>query len=119
MRTFAYALALLAAAKFGGQEYFHRTATEEALIAAYRDRAVEACRGDARARGLLTESIERAGDVRLVIGKNDVDVRLWDISNSLWATRYRAPYLQLRLGAGKSGLGCEYDITHQVAMIAR
>ena len=47
MRVVVILLAVLAGAKILAQEWIARSAIEEALIAAYRDRAAEACRNAA------------------------------------------------------------------------
>ena len=51
MRTLITVLILAVAAKVGLNEWIYRSATEEALIAAYSARASDICRNDARTRG--------------------------------------------------------------------
>lgn len=118
MRTFVIVLALLAAAKFGTQEFLYRAATEEALIAAYGERAIEACRNEARSRGLsaAAQAAAKPGDLRLMIGKPDLDVAFWDLTNSHWAKRYRTTYLQLTLGSGLGRVVCAYDVMQKTVL---
>ena len=47
MRAFVLLLALLAGLKIWASEQLFRSAAEEALVAAYRDRAVAACQKEA------------------------------------------------------------------------
>ena len=48
MKTVVFILALLASLKLGHQEYLYRTATRDAIVAAYKDRASQACQKDGR-----------------------------------------------------------------------
>lgn len=112
MRIVAIVLALLAAAKIWTQEALYRQSTADALIAAYRDRAIEACeRTSARAqRGGKPQrpTFAKPSGIELVIGKSSVPVNVWDVDNVLWSMRFKYPYLVV---AGSDGGRCSYDIT--------
>lgn len=112
MRIVAIVLALLAAAKIWTQEALYRQSTADALIAAYRERAIEACeRTSARSqRGGKPQrpSFAKSSQIELVIGKSSVPVNVWDVDNVLWAMRFKYPYLVV---AGSDGGRCSYDIT--------
>ena len=118
MRVLALALLLFVAAKFGAHDFLYRSATEEALIAAYGQRAIEACRGEATLRGLSAAAQAPAGtgDLKLLIGKPDLDVALWDFGNRNWHKRYRTPYLRLTLGSGLGRVTCAYDLMQNTTL---
>ena len=84
------------------------------IVAAYRERAIQACQRDAKppqGANPATASWSRPLDARLVIGKSDLDVYLWQVEHHLWRARYRNPYLVLTPAHDRSaGLVCEYDV---------
>lgn len=134
MRAFVLLLAVLAGLKIWASEQLFRSAAEEALVAAYRDRAVAACQREAAAprdypardakaviaaHAAAAQAWGKHADIRLVIGKRSVEVNIWDTDNALWNMRYKYPYLVLAAPAG-TGLGaCEYDITLGQTAITR
>jgi hypothetical protein len=120
MRVLVIVLALLAAAKIGTQEYLVASAKSEALVAAYRDRALGACREAARSRRLEVSQIADVNrDVRLVIGKGSLNVPIWQVDNALWHARYKSPYLLFTLSEKPQRLLCEFDITQGSASVIR
>ena len=121
MRAFVLFLGLLAAMKVGVQEHLFRSGTRDALVAAYRDRAVQACQKDVRGLAIAggPQAWTRPADVKLVIGKNDIDVHFWQVDNALWSARYRNPYLFLVAAERPGGAYCEYDIVRGLAAIHR
>lgn len=114
-------LVALAAAKLGAQEYLYRSATNEVLIGAYRERAIQACQRDPRNQGLMAHTgiWSKPNDVRIVIGKGDLDVWFWQVDNSLWDARYRNPYIHLAIGDRLTNISCEYDIVNGIANVSR
>lgn len=120
MKSLVLILAALVLAKIAIGEWNYRSATEEAVIAAYTPRAIEACQTDARSRGFPPAQVyARAGEVRLVIGSSSHDVWLWDVANIEWTRRYRTPYLKLDMQSGASMLKCSFDVTQKVAVVTR
>ena len=122
MRAVVYVLALFAAIKIGASEYLFRTSARDVIIAAYRDRAIQACQRDGKAAGsaVTPAAWSRPADVRLVMGKTGLDVPLWQLDHHLWDARYRNPYLVLTLADEKvTGVVCEYDVVHHAAVIYR
>ena len=118
MRLLVLVLLLFAVGKFGVHDYLYRSATEEALVAAYGQRAIDACRGEATLRGLsaAAQAPAATGDLRLLIGKPDMDVALWDFGNRNWNKRYRTPYLQITLGSGLGRVTCAYDVMQNTTL---
>jgi hypothetical protein len=116
------ALALLAGIKVWVQDTVFRAAAEEALIAAYRDRAVAACQrgpqGDPQGRSLAPPSLDwsHPSQVRLVIGNSGIGVHIWEIDHELWDARYKKPYLVLSSGRG---VDCAFDIGQGTALVSR
>lgn len=121
MRAIAIILALLAGAKVWTQESLYRQATREALIAAYRDRAIEACEKVTARSPLATRhgkpSFTRPAQIDLVIGKSGVDVNVWDVDNVLWPMRFKFPYVMVASAEGTARAQCEYDVTLAAAEI--
>jgi hypothetical protein len=121
MKAVVIFLALLAAAKLGYQEYLFRTATREAIIGAYRERAVQACQKDTRTTslGLGPQAWSNPKAIGLVIGKRSLDVYPWQVDHELWNARYRHPYLQLTTAQRTGAVACEYDIVNAAATVSR
>jgi hypothetical protein len=125
MRFMVILLALLAAAKIWAQEWIARSALEEAMIAAYRDRAADACQKasskDLRAAPSAgpQPGWASAAEIRLVIGRKDLDVRVWEIDDALWPKRFKHPFLVLVSPEGPGGLVCEFDVTLGQAALTR
>lgn len=108
-------LAMLAGVKIWAHEHFYRSATREALINAYQERALLACqRWRTAASQERRASTERGGAtdaprIELVIGDSSLDVAFWDVGNPQWRARHKTPYLQVSLIAGGSESYCMYD----------
>lgn len=123
MRALVIALALLAGLKIWIQHSVHRTATEEALVLAYRGRAADACLSQSAAAGLgSAHSVDwTAGGVvpRVEIGNPALPVRIWQYDHELWEARFRRPYLVLSAETEGATLSCSYDILAGTAAIAR
>ncbi len=119
MRGLVYILALLAAVKVGFQEFHYRNAAESAVVQAYREVAVKACREHARVQNPGEASPwEQDAQIKLLVGKNNLDVYFWQVDNALWNARYKNPYLLIS-AAEHPRLFCEYDIVHGAASLYR
>jgi hypothetical protein len=120
MRVFVFVLLLLVAAKVGTQQYLVSTAKDEIIVAAYRDRAVAACRNAARSTLLeLSSSWTPPRDMRVVIGKSTLDVALWQIDSALWETRYKTPYLIFPILDAPKPVYCQFNIAQGAASLIR
>jgi hypothetical protein len=124
MRLLVLALALLAGLKLWAQDTVYRSATEEALVAAYRERAAAVCqkeqqqgvRGQAGAASATNWG--NAAQIKLVIGDNNLSVYVWEVDHALWNARYRNPYLVLSAN-DRASLVCTYDIGSGTAHVSR
>lgn len=120
MRSVVVALALLAGAKVYTQDKIYRSATEDALIHAYRAKAVDMCQRATTAesavspsdgaRRALSHAWGKPASLRLVIGNSDVDVRIWEIDHAAWAMRFKYPYVVLEAGEPTPFARCSYDV---------
>jgi hypothetical protein len=121
MKQLVAFLTVLAAIKFGYQEYLFRSATNELIISTYRDSAIEACRRDSKAQNLTATPNAWAApaSVKLVIGKPNLDVYFWQIDHTMWKARYTNPYLVLVAREAPNFVLCEYDIMHAAASLYR
>ena len=118
MRVLVLVLTLLAAAKIGTQQYLIASAKTDIIVSTYRDRAVGACREAARSKRIeVPASWSSSGAVRLVIGKSNLDVSLWQIDHSLWQTRYKSPYLIFTISEFPRRIYCEFDIAQGAASL--
>jgi len=121
MKTVVFILALLAGLKLGHQEYVFRTATSDVIVAAYKERAIQACQKDARSvfLGVLPQAWANAVSVKLAIGRGGLDVYFWQVDNDQWNSRYRNPFLVLTVGARTGQARCEYDIVNAAVSVHR
>ena len=121
MKAVVFILLVLAGIKLGHQEYLYRSATREAIVSAYKERAAEACRRDARSTlfGLSDRAWTNPPSVQLMIGKSGLDVQFWQVDNKLWNARYRNPLLVLSTGTRGGEVYCEYDIVNAAATVTR
>jgi hypothetical protein len=121
MRTVVFILVLLAAVKLGHQEYLYRAATRDVIVAAHKARAVQACQKDSRTAnlGVPPQAWADADPIQLVIGKNTLDVPIWQVDNALWNARYRNPFLVLSAGSRAGRVYCEYDLVNAAASVHR
>jgi len=123
MRFIVIVLVLLASLKVWTQDRMYRSVMGDALVSAYRDRAVEVCRKQTARKAPVAAasavaslwSINSAAEVRL--GDPDVDVAIWDTQNPLWEQRFRNPHLILT-AAGEPGAHCAYDLHAGVATLS-
>ena len=92
LRALVITLALLAGAKIWAQDRLYRDGAQEALLRAYRERAIAACQSEqifrAGAGGPLWT---RPASVDLVIGRSNVDVRIWQLRSERWPARFKHP----------------------------
>lgn len=120
MRAFVLFLALLVALKIWVQDSVYRAATQDALVAAYRARAAQACAASASPVPVPPDGAAidwlKDDDARVAIGKPSVPVHFWQLDHELWDARFRQPYLVL---SGGNGLSCAYDLLADTAEIIR
>ena len=120
MKAVAFFLVLLASVKIGYHEYMFRTATNEVIVAAYRERAISACQRDAKGLSMVAASAwSKPQSVKLVIGKQNLDVYLWQVDHTMWSARFKNPYLFLAASEKPSKVFCEFDIVHGAASVFR
>lgn len=127
MRFIAVSLVLLAGAKIWTQEQLYRSATEEALVHAYRSQAIAFCRaaplpatspGDASrtSRQRLASAFAAPTIARLEIGNRDMSVPIWELDHAAWAMRYTYPYIVLETSSPAAR--CSYDVKLGKAQIS-
>jgi type IV secretory pathway TrbD component len=130
MKGLVALLLLLAAAKIGMHEYMVRSATNEVIILAYRDRAIAACQGDSAGAEIVPVTAWANPRISLSIGKSNLGVYIWQVDHALWNARYKNPYLYLQVTAAGAGTGageaappgktiCEFDIVQDHATVYR
>ncbi|HET6322572.1 MAG TPA: hypothetical protein VFF87_11015 [Hyphomicrobium sp.] len=108
LKALVVALALLAGAKLLAQDRLYREGAQEALLSAYRDRAIAACQSTPTPTGALP-LWTRPASVDLVIGRSDVDVRIWQLDSERWPARFRHPHIVLTLDEVSAPV-CRYDV---------
>jgi hypothetical protein len=114
-------LALLAIIKIAHNDYMFRASAKDAIIGAYRERAVQACQKDAKTAslGLNAQAWTNPQSINLIIGKGTLSVYLWQVDHDLWNARYRNPYLVMTIGQRSGTAYCEYDIVNAAASVLR
>ncbi|HWK34259.1 MAG TPA: hypothetical protein VNR51_11335 [Hyphomicrobium sp.] len=108
LKALVVALALLAGAKILAQDRLYREGAQEALLSAYRDRAIAACQSTPTPAGTLP-LWTRPSSVDVVIGRSDVDVRIWQLDSERWPARFRHPHVVLTLDEASAPV-CRYDV---------
>jgi hypothetical protein len=111
MRALVVVLAVLAGVKIWTEERLYRQGAEEALLLAYRDRAIAACQSQQPTRvasaGAALPLWTRPATVALAIGRKSVDVDIWQLDDPLWPARYKHPHVVLTTSPNAV---CEYDV---------
>jgi hypothetical protein len=121
MKYIVAALALLAILKIYAQDQIYRSATADALISAYRDRAIAACQKyDAKiGAGSAADAWSHPSSIALQIGRDDLGVNVWEISDARWDAAYKQPYLVLSASGPSSPVTCTYEVKVDVASVKR
>lgn len=124
MRALVLVLIGLAGLKIWTQDRLYRSATEEALINAYRATAIEACQKQRATKDGKTPlppvaAWTRPAAIHLAIGRRDVDVSVWDVDNPMWAVKYKYLLLVLEPTASSFQGVCEYDVTLGTATLIK
>ncbi len=117
MRTLIVLLALFAAAKVGVKEWLYRSATDDVIVSAYRQRAADACTKTepSKKAGFSDKTWSDRANALLSIGNTAVPVYVWQTDHEAWAKKFRNPYLTLVLEKSAGGVRCDYDIVNGVA----
>ncbi len=120
MRALVFFLVLLAILKVGYHEFMFRSATNDVIVTAYRERAINACQRDAKGQSLANSvTWSKPESVKLVIGKSNLDVYVWQVDHALWNARFKNPYLFLAGSDKGARIYCEFDIVHGAANVFR
>ena len=125
LRFMVLILALLAGAKVWTQDTLFRAGAEEALVIAYRERAIQACQKIPARRledGMSAPSAitwSKPQSVSMKTGSRNVGVYFWQVDSALWNSRYRNPYLVLSAGEYGPPIACEFDILFGTAALVR
>lgn len=118
MRFVAVVLALLAGAKIWTHEQIYRSATEDALVQAYRGRAIASCRtaplpnaseiAEPQIRAKVAAAFSTPSSARLEIGNREISVPVWEVNHAAWPMRYTYPYIILE--TANPAARCAYDV---------
>ena len=126
MRLIVFMLIALALGKVGTQTYIRQQSAQVTIISAYREPALVACRK--KFGGFNATSASRPSNrsitpppqservsIELMIGNQNLNVRLWQTSHAQWSARYRDPFLIVKAQGRSDRPVCEYDINNGVA----
>ena len=119
LRKLVIFVAVLGALKLAHHEFLYRSSTSNVIIEAYRATALTACAKDARDQQLRAsqEIWSRPASMKLVIGKDNLDVYMWQVNHAMWQARYKNPYLFIVARKSPNYILCEYDIVHNSASV--
>ena len=107
LRALVIALAVLAGAKIWTQDRLYRDGAQDALLRAYRERAIAACQSEQIFRaGANAPLWTRPATVDLVIGRSGVDVQIWQLAQRSLAGPLQAPARGADLGRRPSRRRC-------------
>ena len=122
LRALVLMLAVLAGVKVWTQERLYREGARDALLLAYRDRAIAACQmsapdtqigspvGRPSAAPASLPLWTRPSSVSLAIGRSSASVSIWEINNELWPARFKHPHVVLTAKDRLPYAVCEYDV---------
>ena len=139
LRVFVAMLAVLAGVKVWTQERLYREGARDALLLAYRDRAIAACQMSApdapasRANDPIARLSERPApattaslplwtrpsSVALSIGRSSAPVSIWEVNNELWSARFKHPHVVLTAKDHLPYQLCEYDVIEGRAYVTQ
>lgn len=125
MRILILLLALAAGTKIWFHDRLFRTGAEEAIVAAYRDRAVASCQQlpqrDSRGETLaaFTVNWSHTPTIEMAFGNHHLPIHIWQADHPQWNARYRNPHLVLASADRHSGLRCFYDVVAGQAILER
>lgn len=123
MRLLVFILALLAGAKIWFQESEFRGGVEDAIVAAYRERAAEACRKApapalrADRKSGVAADWSHPSEIALAAGNRSVAVGLWQTDHPQWNARFRNPVLVLGPADPSLGVVCKFDVLTGLASL--
>ena len=114
MRSVLAFIAILAALKFGYQEWVYRSALVDTLITTYRQDAVESCQKEAKARNLTVEygSWSDPESFQLIVGHGTRDAGSTDITGAA-----ASPFLVIVARKDPARIQCEFDIVRMSAAV--
>lgn len=137
LRAFVIVLAVLAGVKVWTQERLYREGARDALLLAYRDRAIAACQMSApdapmsraadpiarlSAAPTSTASLPlwtRPSSVSLAIGRASAPVSIWEVNSELWPARFKHPHVVLIAKEHLPYQVCEYDVIEGRAYVTQ
>jgi hypothetical protein len=125
MRLIIFLLIALAIGKVGTQAYIRQQSATATIINAYREHALAACRqsglvpAHSNYNGQVSTGSDSNHNIELIIGRKELDVRLWQTSHRDWSTKYRDPFLIIKSGAAGATSACEYDINRGTVHASR
>jgi predicted lipoprotein with Yx(FWY)xxD motif len=123
MRAFIIFLAALAALKIWVQDRMYRDAAGDALLAAYKEKAMAACQSlphtDPRGMPIAAGSVNwmRADSAEVLIGNPAIPVYVWQVDHAAWNARYKHAIVRLKMGDKLTKLTCDYDVIVQTATV--
>jgi hypothetical protein len=123
MRFVVILLVLLASLKVWTQDRVYRSVMGDALVEAYRDRAIEVCRKQTAKQAPVISANTVASlwngnsGAEVTVGDPAVDVAIWDTENPLWQQRFRNPHLILT-ATGEPSAHCAYDLRAGIATLS-
>lgn len=129
MRLLVLVLAALAGVKIWASNHLYRQATEDVILAAYRERAIAACQRDtvaqppgqetSRSGPVVAANWAHPASIRVVIGRPGLAVNVWDTDNAEWLARYKQAFLMLEPAGAAARTSCAYDISANHASLVR
>ena len=120
MRSLLLFIALLAAGKFGYQDYVYRSVLSDALLNTYKQDAVERCQKESASRNLTVSYVSWTSpeSIKLVVGHGGIDQGFFSTSELLPAET-PTPYIVIVARKQPFRILCEFDVVRQAAAVYR
>lgn len=125
MRALVIALAILAGTKIWAHQELYRAASEQALLKAYTQQAVLACKRNSRLSLAQLADGGRVTDwsqydlAQVVMGNKSLNVSLWQVDHEHWDQRYKTPFIHLNVGGGSHRHVCIYNVMTGTTALSR
>lgn len=119
MRKLLWLFIMMAATKYGYQDYVYRTSVGGYLVAIEKKRAISACAREAGAEKEVASyiSFENSDNITVSIGNPALDVSMWDVNNPAWSARYQRPHIVILARTEPFEISCAYDLVDRTASI--
>jgi hypothetical protein len=112
---------VLAAGKLAAREHLYRGGTSDAIVLAYRERALDACRilGAEAKDAAAVRAMNHPTEITMRVGDPSRPVMLWQVDREEWTVRFRNPQLLVAHRDRGAHYMCIYDVLTTAAHLMK